>query len=114
MMRIFIIQKQYKTPLFTSCNLPYNPDPNHLQLHVFYSELSCRISSVPWIFLQNVDQLYFIFLHLLAERDYNYTLGSRKMIQLTSQEKHCLSHLTIFFQDLDKGFFIYRIIKKNT
>ena len=28
-------------------------------------------------------------------------------------KKHCLSHLTIFFQDLDKFFLIYKIIKKN-
>ena len=33
---------------------------------------------------------------------------------LVVRKNHCLSHMTIFFQDLDRGFFIYRIIKKNT
>ena len=34
---------------------PYDPDPNYLQLHVFYSELSCRIHHQ--FFLQSVHQL---------------------------------------------------------
>ena len=61
------------------------PPLKSLQLqHVFYSELSCQ----NW----NHHQLHSVdrprnFLHLLAERDYNCTLGSVKMIQLTSQEK---------------------------
>ena len=30
------------------------------------------------------------------------------------RKEYCFSHLTIFFQDLGRGFFIYRKIKKNT
>ena len=58
---------------------------------------------VPWILLQNVDQLHFILLQIGTI----ITLWVQE--KLTSQEKHCLSHLTIFFQDLDKGFFIYLV-----
>ena len=52
---------------------------------LFYSELSCHI----------YHQIHYhpsVFLHILAERDYNYTLGSRKMIQLTS--RWCLAYCT--------------------
>ena len=64
---------------------------------------------VPWISLQNVDQLHFI----LLQSGTIITLWVQE--KLTSQEK-TLSQPpdNIFFQDLDKGFFIYRIIKKNT
>ena len=41
----------------------------------------------------------FSVLHL-AERDYNYTLGSRKMIQLTNQEKTLSQPLDNIFQDV--------------
>ena len=48
---------------------PYDPDPNCLQLHVFYSELSCRIHHQ--FFLQSVHQLLPTnrSSNLLAERD---------------------------------------------
>ena len=70
--------------------------------HVFYSELSCR----NW----NYHQLHSVgcprnFLHLLAERDYNCTLGSVKMIQLTSQEKTLSQPLDNIFSRSRQGFF---------
>ena len=52
--------------------------------HVFYSELSCRNWKYHQLHPVNRPRN---FLHLLAERDYNCTLGSVKMKQLTSQEK---------------------------
>ena len=43
-------------------------------------------------------------MHLLAERDYNCSLGSLKIYLF--RKKHCLSHMTIFFQDLGRVFYV--------
>ena len=62
-------------------------------------------------FIPNCRATPSVFFHLLAERDYNYTLCSRKII--TSQEKTLSQPLDNIFSDLDRGFFIYRIIKNT-